>query len=232
MKEKNTGITLIALVITIIVLLILAGISIAMLTGQNGILTQAQNSKTVTTQAKAEELTELAIGALRTEHLNDTSKITPQLVANQINKDNNRTDVTASNTTFPCEMIYEEDGIQVSVNIDLTIGDKKNTTQSIYSEDIDESKIAPAELFYIEPITETSSNSKVASTGQMTNLPQKEARITGIKPQYCNYKETNYKIIYSGITDTLIIPYQVEINGEMYKVTEVNLEVERRKRQI
>ena len=45
MKMKNNeGITLIALVITIIVLLILAGVSIAMLTGQNGILTQAQNA--------------------------------------------------------------------------------------------------------------------------------------------------------------------------------------------
>ena len=39
LKERK-GITLIALVITIIVLLILAGVSIAMLTGQNGILTQ------------------------------------------------------------------------------------------------------------------------------------------------------------------------------------------------
>ena len=45
-KLKQTkGITLIALVITIIVLLILAGVSIAMLTGQNGILTQATNAK-------------------------------------------------------------------------------------------------------------------------------------------------------------------------------------------
>ena len=43
LKEK--GITLIALVITIIVLLILAGVSIAMLTGENGILTQANNAK-------------------------------------------------------------------------------------------------------------------------------------------------------------------------------------------
>ena len=39
-KTNNKGITLIALVITIIVLLILAGVSIAMLTGKNGILTQ------------------------------------------------------------------------------------------------------------------------------------------------------------------------------------------------
>lgn len=37
-KNKELGITLIALVITIIVLLILAGISISMLTGDNGIL--------------------------------------------------------------------------------------------------------------------------------------------------------------------------------------------------
>ena len=40
MKEtmKNKGITLIALVITIIVLLILAGVTIASITGENGIL--------------------------------------------------------------------------------------------------------------------------------------------------------------------------------------------------
>ena len=44
-KRDNKGITLIALVITIIVLLILAGVSIAMLTGENGILTQAQRAK-------------------------------------------------------------------------------------------------------------------------------------------------------------------------------------------
>ena len=54
-KELNKGITLIALVITIIVLLILAGVSIAMLTGQNGILSQAQRAKTETENAAANE---------------------------------------------------------------------------------------------------------------------------------------------------------------------------------
>ena len=44
-KRKTAGITLIALVITIIVLLILAGISIMMLTGDNSILNQAGKSK-------------------------------------------------------------------------------------------------------------------------------------------------------------------------------------------
>ena len=41
-RKKERGITLIALVITIIVLLILAGVSIAMLTGNNGILTRGK----------------------------------------------------------------------------------------------------------------------------------------------------------------------------------------------
>ena len=56
LKEKQ-GITLIALVITIIVLLILAGVSIAMLTGDNGILSQAQNAKNKTEEAQLKEET-------------------------------------------------------------------------------------------------------------------------------------------------------------------------------
>ena len=51
LTKKQRGITLIALVITIIVLLILAGVSISMLTGDNGILTQAQNAKEETEKA-------------------------------------------------------------------------------------------------------------------------------------------------------------------------------------
>ena len=44
-NSKEKGITLIALVITIIVLLILAGISITMLTGNNSILTKQEKQK-------------------------------------------------------------------------------------------------------------------------------------------------------------------------------------------
>ena len=52
---KQTGITLIALVVTIIILLILAGVSIAMLTGNNGILTQSKAAKENTQIAKEQE---------------------------------------------------------------------------------------------------------------------------------------------------------------------------------
>ena len=60
MRKKlriNRGITLIALVITIIVLLILAGVSISMLTGQNGIITQAQRAKEETEKSAKMEVT-------------------------------------------------------------------------------------------------------------------------------------------------------------------------------
>ena len=60
LKRKEQGITLIALVITIIVLLILAGVSIAMLTGDNGILSQAQRAKNETERAQANETSDLA----------------------------------------------------------------------------------------------------------------------------------------------------------------------------
>ena len=56
MLKNNKGITLIALVITIIVLLILAGVSIAMLTGENGILNQASKAGSSTQVAEAKEL--------------------------------------------------------------------------------------------------------------------------------------------------------------------------------
>ena len=57
--KQMKGITLISLVITIIVLLILAGVSIATLTGENGILAQAQSSKTANKKAEAEEIFKL-----------------------------------------------------------------------------------------------------------------------------------------------------------------------------
>ena len=55
MRNNEKGITLIALVVTIVVLLILAGVSISMLTGENGIIKQAQDAKTRTEEAKENE---------------------------------------------------------------------------------------------------------------------------------------------------------------------------------
>ena len=67
MREKSTNlksnkaITLIALVITIIVLLILAGVTIATLTGDNGLLTKAGEAKRASEIAGEKETVELAV---------------------------------------------------------------------------------------------------------------------------------------------------------------------------
>lgn len=59
--KNNKGITLIALVVTIIVLLILAGVSIAMLTGQNGILNRASKSSMANTIGEAKDAIALEV---------------------------------------------------------------------------------------------------------------------------------------------------------------------------
>ena len=68
MLKNNKGITLIALVITIIVLLILAGVSIAMVTGQNGILNQASRAGAETQVAEAKEMAGMDVSTLVAEY--------------------------------------------------------------------------------------------------------------------------------------------------------------------
>ena len=74
LNKKERGITLIALVITITVLLILAGVSIAMLTGDNGILTEASNAKIETVWGTIKEQIKL----LQMESRIEEKEVTPE----------------------------------------------------------------------------------------------------------------------------------------------------------
>lgn len=71
MKKQN-GITLIALVITIIVLLILAGVSIAMLAGEGGILGKATTATTNTLVAEVDEAIKLAASEIVANKMDPT----------------------------------------------------------------------------------------------------------------------------------------------------------------
>ena len=53
--KKNTGITLIALVITVVLLLILAGISIRLVLGENGLVTKSKDASKIYDRASKEE---------------------------------------------------------------------------------------------------------------------------------------------------------------------------------
>ena len=112
-KEAQKGITLIALVITIIVLLILAGVSIAMLTGQNGILTQAQNAKTTTANKSAEEKVKLAVmGARADDGTLTVGKLRTEL-ANY--------GVTVEGDTFPVTATVDGKSFTVDANGNVTV---------------------------------------------------------------------------------------------------------------
>ena len=69
--KNNKGITLVALVITIIVLLILAGVTIASLSGDNGILTRGKQAKIDNEIGNTKDLINLAINEGTTEFYND-----------------------------------------------------------------------------------------------------------------------------------------------------------------
>lgn len=84
--QKSKGITLIALVITIIVLLILATISIATLTGENGVLTKADTAKEKAIIAEESEIIQIAYTNILTDKITEGKEITAQDLEKEINQ--------------------------------------------------------------------------------------------------------------------------------------------------
>ena len=149
LKERK-GITLIALVITIIVLLILAGVSIAMLTGQNGILTQAQNAKTTNENKSAEEKVKLAIMAAKSQSTDgslELDKLTTEVTTNYGGQ--------VDGTAFPATVTIDGKSFKVDGdgNIELTgtkpqITNVKVTTDST-GQNVATSNMAEGTILYI-----------------------------------------------------------------------------------
>ena len=118
--KKSKGITLIALVVTIVVLLILAGVSISMLTGENGIITQAQEAKTGTEIGNEREQVKLAYTSASTKKITngDNSEVT----ADDINEELNiqRSDATASGEGI-ITVKFNKSGREYDITVDGNI---------------------------------------------------------------------------------------------------------------
>lgn len=71
MLRQEKGVTLISLVITIIVMLILAGVTISMVLGENGVLTQATKAKSAQAEASVEEQLQQAMTAAISQFYQD-----------------------------------------------------------------------------------------------------------------------------------------------------------------
>lgn len=106
-ERKSEGITLIALVITIIILLILAGITISSITGNNGIIGNAGTAKEETEIANEKEILEQA--TVVTMGKDKYGNIKQEMLQEELSDDN--VEVTQSGNNFICKFPSEREYI-------------------------------------------------------------------------------------------------------------------------
>ena len=170
LKERlktHKGITLIALVITIIVLLILAGVAIATLTGDNGIIAKAQQAKMQNDKAAAKEKVDLAIAA----SFDETGKIDLGQLKNNLNNIDGINPKVGDLTdeSFPLEVTVDE--IKVII--------KKDGNGNYSTSFGDDENLAQAPTSWVKT-TKTDSN-WYSYNGDTVNAPKLVGKITPIK---------------------------------------------------
>lgn len=129
MLKENKGITLVALVVTIIVLLILAGVTISLVVGQNGIITRARQAQIEQEKAYARDIVSTAIKAVEIDtqantasYASDTARMTALVEAIKLPSFTNEGDKSTT-------LIYTtKDGKKVTVTVDWTNYDVTNVT--------------------------------------------------------------------------------------------------------
>ena len=124
--RNQRGITLIALVITIIVLLILAGVSIAMLTGDNGILTRAGDAQEATVTSTNEEILKLAVSDCITEYYisgADSLTITKSALENAIKAASSDYTIISTGTADEKGEVLVTDNSSSTSTLDVKFGD-------------------------------------------------------------------------------------------------------------
>lgn len=133
--KKEKGITLIALVITIIVLLILAGISITSLTGKNGLLTQAENAKENTRGEEIQEYINLTISENEIANNTGENSKSRYKVIQELYKKEKLTDEEV-------EQLNKSDHITIgNVDVDFSGLEDIVTLGDVYNEDMIGQKI-------------------------------------------------------------------------------------------
>ena len=128
-KNSTNGITLIALVITIIVLLILAGVSIAMLTGDNGILTQASEAKDENIKGQEKEQIRLAMQSKKMEKMADNIErtVTAEELQKQLIADGAKNVTVEAGENGNLVVKYADSKNEYTVNQNGEIGENGQT---------------------------------------------------------------------------------------------------------
>lgn len=216
--ESKKGITLIALVITIIVLLILAGVSIAMLTGENGILTQAKEAKTKTEIAQWEERIDLAIitveGNKKYENVT-INEIIEELKKQKIITNNNQVNITTGDITTNEPTYIIKGKLDKYLNkeyapVEYDFGEIKNISVSLENSNIVDG------MFVIQII----SNENLV-IGEAANNENGQFNLTELKQTYNKPGVYTYKVkqIINNQTD---INYDTNIYTLTINVKDIN----------
>ena len=123
------GITLVALIVTIVILLILAGIAIATLGGENGLFKKVKLGKERYAISEAKEKLELEITNFQIEQNGKGEELTkedlPKMNSDEID--------VRDTTNFPVEVIYKNYKFEVDINFKVTYVGEANETIITYT---------------------------------------------------------------------------------------------------
>ena len=135
--NKQKGITLIALVVTIIVLLILAGISIATLTGENGLITKTSSAKEKTKQAEVEERVKIEVlGSYGTDGKIDIDLLNNNLKAHITGLTYNGNKLSESNKIerLPATVVVDGYKIEIAENGRVTVKENEFVSDGTWND--------------------------------------------------------------------------------------------------
>lgn len=128
MKKEN-GITLIALIVTIIVLLILAGVSLKLIVGGDGIIGKSEKAVDLTIEATEKEMIQLAYLTAKANYLENGTRITKENLKEEIQNSNKKVETETCNPkgeTIDGDSQYAKITFEDTRNwyvVDLTIGE-------------------------------------------------------------------------------------------------------------
>ena len=184
--KGQKGITLIALVITIIVLLILAGVSIAMLTGEHGILTEADRSTVTDIEARVNEEVRLAIQATKLAIENQTAQDNSWSAASNSDKNGLTGGIKKTTTGENFEQtstITDESEAGVTLYSLLhDLGTGYSFTSTVTTNSDPTLSTAVVKIKYTGSDYTKARNEATASITYIVNISQHEAKLQSEKP--------------------------------------------------
>lgn len=222
--SKERGITLIALVVTIVVLLILAGVSINLVLGNNGIISKAKESRTETRMSQIDEQVKLAIGDAYADGI---GSITDSGLKSALNNrlGEGTYDISGDETTG-WKVTVKETGktYDITANGDTGSSEESGTTVD-WDAILEDAKKNP-EKYKDENQSGTNGDIGIGTDGLPVNMDWWNARIINENEiALGNYDGCGFNVGYSGdIIDGKIVgkvPEYVKKAGkdEFYKVT-------------